>query len=128
MSGCYPEQIFPTQAGHWQKVVCFFGDLAYSGAMKETTLLLPVLAGLPALTGEQVVDVIRQIPAIVTAITALVVAVSARHHARRARGQAADAAEQAREAAKEQINFALRAAARRDLLAASAGTGQEEGQ
>jgi hypothetical protein len=111
--------------------------------MKEINLLLPVVAGLPPLTGEQVVEIIRQIPAIVAAVTALVVAVSARHHARRAREQAADAAEQAKEAAREQINFALRAAARREDLArrgaaavnaagrqaeSGAGTGEEEGK
>jgi hypothetical protein len=71
------------------------------------------------LTGDQLVKLVEQLPAVLTALAALIAALRAHRKAHDAQRTADDAIEQAKEAAREQIHFALRDAARRDRAATS---------
>lgn len=72
------------------------------------------------LSGDQLVRLVEQLPAILAAAAALVAALGARRRAADAQKAAADAVAQAKDAAQQQINFALRDAARRASLSACA--------
>ncbi|GAB4458851.1 MAG: hypothetical protein OHK0029_20620 [Armatimonadaceae bacterium] len=66
-----------------------------------------------SLTGDQIVKLIEQLPALILSVVSLIAALRAGKKAQDAQQSAVTAQEKAAEAAREQIHFALREAVRR---------------
>jgi hypothetical protein len=79
---------------------------------------------LPALTGDQFVEIIKGAPAIIAALASLILACKARKDARSAQRSAEAAHERATEAAREHLTFALKRAVRIANLARASDAGQ----
>ena len=72
------------------------------------------------MTGEQIVAIVGHLPAILASVAALVAALRANRAAQAAKDEASQATVKAERAAREQVNFALRDAARRGSVPTAA--------